>query len=421
MPKQKRQHLKRRKDGRYCCVFNGKQFMGSTEEEALAKREEYKQLLQSAEYSSINPTVAAYAIEWIKREKASVSEQTYREAAILLEKLVRAIGDKYPRDVKPSDVKAIYVSQFRGLSSSYIRSASQLYRALFDAFVEDGLCRTNPARQKSSRPTAGTTGGNRSITPQEREWIETLCTDHRAHPAVMAMLYAGIRPQEAKAMDIDRDIDTKNDIVTVRESVHLKGHNQYDRTEKLKTDFSRREIPLFPPLKAAINGKHGPLIPSASGKKVSVQAWRSVWESYVTDMETAINGMHKRWYRRTKAHKAILAEAEKLRKEGRKEEAEQKEKCIPEWIHFTVKPYDLRHSFATMCRDADPPVELNTCVHWMGHKDAKMILRIYDEYTATRSQKEAERLKKTLFHMQNDMQSEGEDSETIEISTDAEQ
>ena len=404
MPKQKRQRLKRRKDGRYCCVFHGKQFMGASEEEALAKREDYIRLLRSTEYTRINPTVGEYAGEWIKREKASVADQTYREAAVLLEKLVRAIGDMYPRDVRPSDIKQIYVTAFRGLSSSYIRAAAQLYRALFDALAEDGLCRTNPARQKSSKPPAGTVGGNRAITAQEREWIDTLCLDHRARPAVMAMLYAGVRPQEAKAMIIERDIDTEHDIVTVRESVHLKGHNQYDSTEKLKTAFSRREVPLFPPLKAAVLGKKGPLIPSANGKPVTVQAWRSAWESYVNAMETAINGMPRRWYRKTKAHKAILAEAARLRKAGKKDEAAAVEAQIPAWIPFTVRPYDLRHSFATMCRDADPPVELNTCVHWMGHKDAKMILRIYDEYTANRSQKEADRLKKTLFHMQNDMQ-----------------
>lgn len=99
-------------------------------------------------------------------------------------------------------------------------------------------------------------------------------------------------------------------------------------------------------------------------------------------MEEQINGISFRWYGRTKEQRQ-LAEAGKL----------------PPWIEFTVVPYDLRHSFCTMCRDAG--VELHTCVEWMGHKDATMIMRIYDEVSENRSDSEAEKLKKSLFRSGN--------------------
>ena len=140
---------------------------------------------------------------------------------------------------------------------------------------------------------------------------------------------------------------------------------------------------MFPPLKAALEGKSGYLITSAKGNQVTIQAWKSAWESYVVCMETAINGVQKRWYGKTKEHKKILDEGGKL----------------PPWREFTVVPYDLRHSFCCMCRDNG--VEIKTCIRWMGHKDAKMILRIYDEASDNRSEKEAERLKKTLFRSGN--------------------
>ncbi|MBP5728583.1 MAG: hypothetical protein J6Y48_16040, partial [Clostridia bacterium] len=117
--------------------------------------------------------------------------------------------------------------------------------------------------------------------------------------------------------------------------------------------------------------------------RVTIQAWKSAWESYVTCMETAINGCQKRWYGRTREHRAMIDAGGKL----------------PPWRPFTVVPYDLRHSFCCMCRDNG--VELNTCIRWMGHADAKMILKIYDEASDNRSQKEAERLKKTLFRSAN--------------------
>lgn len=374
MPRQKRQQLKKRADGRYRCAYHGMLFYGYTPEEALSARDEYKRQEAAGEYRLKNQTVREYADSWLPRQKVGVSFKTIQESKGLMKKLTDSIGDMYIKEVKPSDIKSVYSTQFKGMSDSYIRAGAQLYRALFDAATEDGYCRTNPARQKSAKPHKGTTPESRAITDQERYWIENLCTDHRAYPAVMAMLYAGIRPQEAKALNIDRDVDRKADLVCVRETVHLINSNQYKATKDLKTKFSRREIPLFPPLKKALDGHHGMLVQSASGDSVTVQAWKSVWESYKFSLETAINGCQERWYGKKKEHKG---------------------KELPPYIHITFTPYDLRHSFCTMCRDNG--VEINTCIHWMGHADSKMILKIYDEFSQDRSKKEAEKLVKKLF------------------------
>jgi integrase len=195
----------------------------------------------------------------------------------------------------------------------------------------------------------------------------------------MAMLYAGIRPQEAKAFDIDKDVDFKNETLSVRQTAHIdpKNRQRYVITDKGKTENANRTIPLLPPLKAALTDKHGLLITSAHGEPVTRTTWRVVWRSYVAQMETAINGIDRRWYGRTKEHKDIIAAGGKL----------------PEWVSFTVTPYDLRHSFCTMCRDMKPPIELHTVIAWMGHADAKMILSVYDSVTDDRDITEAERLR----------------------------
>jgi integrase len=383
MPRVKKQHLKRRKDGRYCCTYHGKQFMGCTEDEAFAKRDEYKRLEAAGEYQRENPLVKDYAEAWLKTQATGAAYQTQKEKASLVKKLTETLGDLRLREVRVTDIKALYADHFAGYSSSYIRSATQIYRAIFDAAVGDDIIDKNPARHKSAKPHRGTESDTRAITDQERSWICTLCTDHRAHAVVMAMLYAGLRPQEAKALDIDRDV--VGDTIRVRETVHLVSANRYESSTKLKTAYSGREIPLFSPLKKALEGRHGLLITSADGKPVTVQAWKSAWESYRSCLETAINGCQERWY-------------------GRRRQDQGKQ--LPPFVHVTFTPYDLRHSFCTMCRDNG--VELNTCIHWMGHSDAKMILKIYDEYSRYRSQKEAEKLEKTAFNMQTDMQSESE-------------
>ena len=397
MARQKKQHLKKRQDGYYCCRYKDQFFYSLDEDDALAQREEYKRQ-EALQLPSIQ-TVKEFAEKWIDRAYPSVAKTTKAQLHIHLKKLTDAIGDKLLTEVKSSDIKDVYSSRYLGLSQSYIVAAKQLYCALFDAAVADRYISVNPARDKTAKPHKGTVGGHRQITPQERHWIETLCTDHRAWPAVMTMLYSGIRPQEAKALKIDRDVDFESETISLSEFAHIADANHYELTKEGKTDKAARTIPLFPPLKEALSGRKGYLITSAKGQQVSIQAWKSAWESYVCSMETAINGCSKRWYRKTKEHKKILAEAEALREAGKEEEARRKEMEIPPWIEFTVVPYDLRHSFCCMCRDNH--VELKTCVRWMGHADAKMILKIYDEASDNRSEKEAERLKKTLFRSIN--------------------
>lgn len=413
MPRVKKQHLKQRADGRYCCKYHGIQFMGNTEDEAMQAREEYKRAEREGELQASSISVTDFAKRWMPIAHPSVAENTYSGLCIHMDKLTKALG-RYPvAQITPMQIKEVYSTAYKGLSKSYITAAKQLYCAMFDAAVSEGICRINPARQKPAAPHKGTEGSHRDITAQEREWINTLCTDHRAHVVAMAMLYAGLRPQEAKALNIDEDFDFDNKIIHVCKTAHRKGHNAYVITDQMKTKRSDRIVPLFQPLSDAIirRGKrkgedqeelYGMLIESAHHKPLTVQAWWSAWESYVFAMETAINGCQKRWYRRTKKHKAILAEAEKLRKEGKKEEAKKKEAEIKPWVSFTVVPYDLRHAF--VCWGRDNGVEINTMIRWMGHSDAKMILNIYDDVSDERSKNEAEKLEKKLFGMQNGMQ-----------------
>lgn len=384
MPRAKKQHLKKRKDGRYACRYRDQWFYSYDPDEALAMREEYKQL-EKAQIGSM-PIVRDYAEKWISRAYPSVTNTTMTGLKIHLKKLTDSIGH-FPLDlIKPSDIKQIYSAHYIGLSNSYIKGAKQLYSALFDAAIADGYISTNPARDKTAKPHKGTIGGYRAITDQEREWIETYCHDHRAYPAVITMLYAGIRPQEAKAMTIEKSLDKENGVLHISASAHRKGNNQYEITKKGKTEKAIRDVPLFPPVEEALDGKTGLLITTAKGKQITSTTWRNAIESYRTCMETAINGMHKRWYGKTKEHKKILAEGGQL----------------PPWIEFTVVPYDLRHSFATWGRDHG--VELHTMIEWMGHADATMIMRIYDEVTDNRSKVEAEKLKRTAFGSQNGSQ-----------------
>lgn len=391
MPRQKKQHLKRRKDGRFRLIYEGQTFystVGGEEQECFDQRDAY---IRAKKYGkpAAKQRVAEFAIRWMPIAYPNITDTTYNGLAIHMDKLLKHIGQEWMDEVTPMQIKAIYSEEYKGLSKSYISAAAQLYRAMFDAAVSEEICKKNPAREKAAAPHKGTEGSHRAITRQEREWIENLCTGHRAHAAVMAMLYAGLRPPEAKALNIDKAVDFTNKTITLTEFAHMNGPYAYKITDEGKTPKAKREIPLFTPLYNALEGKHGLLVTNADGKRVNKQAWISLWASYKSSMETAINGISWRWYGRTK-------EQIKLKEEGK----------LPEWIPFTVVPYDLRHSFCTMCRDNG--VELNTCVKWMGHKDARMVLKIYDEVSSDRSKNEAEKMEKALNQGQNEGQKEKE-------------
>lgn len=386
MPRQKKQHLKKRPDGRYACRYHDEWFYGNTEDEALSAREQYKQAEKAGDVLRPSVTVAEYAAKWLPISRPAVTDGTYQGLACHLDHLIKHIGDIPVADVRPLQIKEVYTVEYLNLSQSYILGAKQLYVALFDSAVDNGLCRTNPARSKDAQPHKGTVGGHRSITEQERWWIDHYCTDHRAYPAVMSMLYAGLRPQEMKAVDIDRDIDFAAGTVTLSHTAHKDGMHRYTVTDQMKTENGARVVPLLPPLRAALEGKHGPLVTNSDGSPLTVQGWKCLWKSYLFCMATAINGCEKRWYGKTKKHKSMIAAGEQL----------------PPWIDFDLVPYDLRHSFCTMCRDAG--VEINTCIKWMGHADAGMILKIYDAVSDSRARREAMKLENALFGSQSGSQ-----------------
>lgn len=395
MPRIKKQVLKRRKDGRFACRYKDRWFYGETSDDALAQRNEYIKQIKNGDYHNRTVTVFDYGVNWLKIAHPSVTDTTYRGLSIHLQHLVNIIGNVPICDVKPLQIKEVYSAEYRNVSNSYLKGAKQLFCALFDSAVADGLCRVNPARQKSAQPHKGSEGGHRAITDQEREWIETYCTDHRAYPAIITMLYAGIRPQEAKALKIEKAFDEKEGVLHITQTAHRKGNNQYEITGKGKTRNANRDIPLFPPVRESLSGRKGFLITTAKGKQITATTWRNAMDSYKTCMETAINGIQKRWYGKTKEQK-------QLAKEGK----------LKPWIEFTVVPYDLRHSFCTWGRDHG--VELHTMIDWMGHADATMIMRIYDEVSENRSKIEAEKLLKTAFRGQNGSQNDNTNQEPVE-------
>lgn len=235
---------------------------------------------------------------------------------------------------------------YDGYSASTIKRSRQLFFSMFDTAMDDGLIRTNPMKSKHAKPPKGTEGTHRSITDRERELI-VANKDHFFYPAVMTMLYAGLRRGEALALNIDRDVDFENHCIHVREAVRFDS-NQPILSDP-KTEAGLRTIPMLSILEDVLRGRTGLLAPARrSNGHMSEVAFNSAWNGFFRSIECKLNGVkQKRWRDRSK-----------------------------EWETITVRSHDLRHSYCTMLRDAG--VDMKLAMTWMGHADEKMILKVYD-------------------------------------------
>lgn len=397
MPKQKRQELKQRADGRYVCYYHDIPFYGYSSDEALDAREQYKAKEKAGMLLAGGKTlVAEYADSWLPTHRSDVARQTYDQYKTMICDLMKPLKDRYIQDITPDDISRVYAAM-RGKSASYITKAKNLIKGIFDSAVSSRLILSNPARDDTVRAPKGSKGTHRAITNEEREIIHRV--QHHFRPVVMAMLYSGLRPEEARAINVKRDVDFERKTISVREAVSFDGNHV--NIGKGKNDFAVRSVILLPILEKELKGIAGRIaVNRTNGKVMTQSAYKRAWESYLVAFEQELNHFPagKRWWGRTKEHKKMAAAAANLRAEGKEEKA--REYDLPEWKEATILPYDMRHSFCTMCRDAG--VDMHVCMKWMGHTDERMIIKIYDHVSDYREKMSAEILKKIGFNGQKD-------------------
>lgn len=389
---------KRRKDGRFCVRVGNVPFYSTVSwSDANRQAEVYRrELEQGLNIDARKTTLRAYALRWLPIHKANVKDKTYNEYAGLINKMLKLIGDMPIMQITPDDALEAFTAAFppsrtdgdNGYSGSTTKRAKMLMRDVFDSAIENGYAKKNPFRSEKFKPTMGREGTHREITDEERALIHAV--DHPFRPAVMTMLYAGLRRGEVLAINVDTDI--KDGMLQVSNAVTYPG-NQPDLGAP-KTHNAYRTVPVFPPLSAELKGLHGLLAPARrSNDLMSESAFRSAWNSYISAVEQRINGVQKRWYGLRhvdqKKNPQRYAKVKALLAAGEKEQADALR--LTDWQTFHVRPHDLRHSFCTMCRDAG--VDIKQTIEWMGHADEKMILKIYDHVTSRRS---AESIKKVV-------------------------
>ena len=147
-----------------------------------------------------------------------------------------------------------------------------------------------------------------------------------------------------------------------------------------KTDAGNRDIPLLQQLKTILTGRTGMVLPGdRKGGYISETQLSELVKSYNNLLSTMANGgIQRRWWGRTKKHKALIAAGG----------------ILPPFKEVNIRCHDFRHTYCTMLYEAG--IDLKTAQRWMGHADEKMILHIYAHLTDRQEQKSVEKLRAFL-------------------------
>lgn len=357
MPRQKKQKLKKRPDGRYVCVYHGKFFYDTDPDRCLDKRDEYKRKEAAGEYMRENGiTVEAYAEEWLPLHKQDVSEKCYNDYKKQLDALVEAIGELRMKDVSVDDAATVW-KHYQGYSASTIKRARMLYIALFDSAIENDLCRKNPFRGRFAQPPKAPSGTHRALTEAEIALIWQ--TPHRMQLAALIMLYCGLRRGEVLALT-HKDIDKEHNLLTVSKAIRFDSNKPVITAPK--TASGVRVVPIPNIISPYFENLTGRVLSTVKGGIMTETAFSECWASFILHLSK-------------RAGQPV-----------------------------NIRPHDLRHTYCTMLRDAG--VDMHQAMLWMGHSDEKMILHVYDHITEQRTDFSVQKVEKLLLNSQSDSQAQ---------------
>lgn len=368
MPQRK---LSKRADGRYKVNYGSKQFYGRTKAEDEKKRDAYI----AFERVGLNNDLAEvsfrdYALNWVRIYRAECGTPQQRQYASMMAFVADQLKAKRMKDITVTDLQAI-VNRLSVYSTSYVGKFMTTLRGVFATAAAEGAVLRNPMGLVK-RPRCKKTEGHRALLPWERELIASTWREHDFGLVAMVMLYAGLCRGEVLFLDVDRDVDFERKTLTVNGAVTFTQGNQPMKSEG-KTANAHRTILLVRPLADALRGHHGLLCTKADGTLMSQSAFDRKYQSYITFLETKLNGCSRRWYGKTREHKALLAEGKEL----------------PPWREVTIRCHDFRVDFCTRCYDARIPIK--TLQSWMGHASTQMIMEIYSKLTKEAEEKDAAR------------------------------
>lgn len=371
MPKKSNQ---KRSDGRIAVqVYLGridgvrkyKTVYGKTQKEANLKADEIKAQLRKGLDISNSNTFELWAEHYLVLKRAETTETQYNTIKSRLDIWVESIGSTNIQNIRPVDLQAVLNriaanNPYKNKPSSKktVVSYMQIVRAVFDYAIDNRVIEYNPA-QRLKTPMSAPKEERRALTLEERHRVMEF--EHRGKPAMMLMMFSGLRRGEATAL-LWSDIDFKRKTITVSKAYDFK-----QKTTKLPKNGKVRKVSiptiLVDYLKT-LSQDSTFVITNAHGQQMTDDSWRRLMQTYLHDMNLKYGSFIKK-----------------------------PPKYAPVKIPMVIQPFTphcLRHTFCTMMYEAG--VDLYTAKEQMGHADVQTTLNIYTHLQKAHQEKNIAKL-----------------------------
>lgn len=371
-----------RKDGRIAVqVYLGrdennkriyKTVYGSTQKEADEKALQVKLALRKGlDVMAERDTFASWADRWLKLKKAAVSLGHYASCRSAANYLCQFVGDFQLVKVKAADLQAVItdlaqMNPHTGKPTAYRtllsvkNSASQIFRLAID----NRVVQFNPA-DAVRMPRSDREAKRRALTMEEQSWIEE--TPHLAQTAAMIMMHAGLRRGELIPLTW-ADIDLEKRTITVNKTVERLSTGKFIIKHSAKTQSSIRVIDIPIKLKnhlVALPRNSFYVCTNAHGDMHSEASWKSMWESYLRDLNMKYGTLDTRFKSKYNSMGVPMT--------------------IP---RFT--PHWLRHTYATNLFLAG--VDVMVAKEQLGHTSIKTTLGVYTHISASHKRRSMDKL-----------------------------
>lgn len=344
-----------------------KYFYGHTRAEAEQKREAFRQ--NRGKSFSPDITVAEWVEVFKQTYRTGVDDAYIEQDNVPYNRLVSALGWKRMADVRESDLQAA-LNAVSGMSYSTVDKYAQCIRRVFLRAQKNKVISDNPADDLILPPSVK--GTHRALERWEVELVLDNWDNKNTCAGlwVLLMLLCGLRRGEMMALDWSA-VDLAARTLSVRQvAVVIK--NQAIIVERAKTDAGIRTLPICQALYSALSSvpeskRAGPVCRSATGKPLSEAAVRRGIQQFCAVLTRILNN----------------EPPEKPVRLSREAQAELDARhASPDYVQFSFRCHDLRHTFATALYDAGVPVK--AAQYFLGHSDIRVTMDLYTHLSKER-------------------------------------
>lgn len=319
------------------------QVYGKTLAEAVEKMVERKTALQRGKsITGGNMTVDMWYREWkaLYKDNAGITAKSlgaYDEKYVYLKPIAR---------MKLKDVRDIHLQKIlntqAGMSYSHVTKLRNLMKQLFSRARKARLIMWDPSEDLTL--PANSRKSHRAITEQEREAILTVAQTHPSGLWILTMLYAGLRPGEAFALQW-KDVDFERNELHITKALE----SGTGTVKPPKTQAGIRDVPIHQDLchhlLKAVGEPFVPVFPTRAGNYQNANSISRLWKSFKRALDIHLGATT---YRNKITHSMVAED---------------------------LTPYCLRHTFCSDLEAAGVPI--NVAKVLMGHSDITVTANIY--------------------------------------------